>query len=629
MFRTTVAAVALRARARIPKAWSAFALAGALAWTGVAAASAPTGASSAALAMREGKPLVRAELIAHPDDLGGGDVRVGLLLRMEPGWHIYGAEAGDTGMPTELRWSSLAASVAPSAWPATRAFDLPEIGLSGAGYQGEVLLQAVASNVEPGASVEVELSMLVCRDECIPATGQLESTLDDAPYDGAAAERALAAFASHTEHAVDLASVVQVLGLALLGGLLLNLMPCVLPVLAIKALALAELSQSSRAEARRQAIAYTAGIELSLLALAGVVAGMRAAGSAVGWGFQFQQPAYLAILGALLVLFALNLFGVFEITASPSRLAALGSQTDGARRSFWDGLLTVALATPCSAPFLGTAVGFALTGASFWIFPVFAAIGAGLAFPLAIVGANPKWVRWLPRPGAWMQELRAWLGFGLLATVVWLAWILGRNADIDVAARWLGWLLALSCLAWRLGVRQRAGLATPPWVAALAAAALLVVGIGAVRVAPATPTGDIAQLATTRWSRSAVATSLRAGQPAFVIFTADWCITCKANEKLVLSDPRIAEALASGKFEVFEGDWTKADPEISRELARFGRAGVPFYAIFAPEARPQVLPELLTVDGVLAAVASAERIATVSRVTRAAHAPTMQQERDH
>jgi thiol:disulfide interchange protein len=628
MFRSSQQRVAPRATRH--SAIARAALIALLASIAAGLASAQTSHPSADLAMRGGEPLVRARLIAHPDDLGSETVRAGVYLEIASGWHIYGAEAGDTGIPTEVNWSSIAGAIEPAAWPPTVAFDLPEVGLSGAGYIDRVLLPAIASGLEPGASVQADVSLLVCRDECIPARATLTLPLDAAPRDGIAADRARSAFAGVApETSVSPTALLQVLALALVGGLLLNLMPCVLPVLAIKALALADLASSSRKEAQHQAIAYAAGVQASLLTLAAVVAAMRAAGGAVGWGFQFQEPAYLAALGALLVLFALNLFGVFEINASPSRLAAFGAQAAGTRRSFWDGLLTVALATPCSAPFLGTAVGFALTGAAVWIFPVFAAIGVGLALPLALVGANPRWVRWLPRPGAWMQELRVWLGFGLMATVVWLAWILGRNADVDVAARWLAWLLALACLAWRFGVRQRAGRRTPAWFAAVAAVALLALGAGAVRTQPLEADSESLTLAAQPWSRGAVEASLRDGQPALVIFTADWCITCKANERLVLSDSRIAEALAAGNFAVYEGDWTRADPDIARELARFGRAGVPFYAIFAPETQPQLLPELLSVDGVLGALATAERIATVSRVTRAAHAPTMQPVREH
>ena len=370
-------------------------------------------------------------------------------------------------------------------------------------------------------------------------------------------------------------------------------------------------------------MAYACGVFASLLALAVAVAALRTGGAAIGWGFQFQEPLYVAALGAVLVLFALNLFGVFEVQGPTGRLTMLGANAAGARRSFFDGLLTVALATPCSAPFLGTAVGFALAEPSAWIFPVFLSIAAGLALPLTLVGFVPKAARWLPRPGAWMGELRTLLGFLLLATVTWLAWVIGRQSGVDVTARFLAWLLAVAFLGWRYGVRQRTGPRFPGWAAGGAAALVLASGVGVVDTQP-NEKPPLELPGAREWSRNDVAAALRVGRPTFVTFTADWCITCKANERLVLRDERIHEALVRGEFEVFIGDWTQRDAAIAQELARHGRSGVPFYAVQAPDASPEVLPEILHVDGVLEALERAQRAATVSRVTRAAHAGSMQ-----
>jgi len=378
----------------------------------------------------------------------------------------------------------------------------------------------------------------------------------------------------------------------------------VLPVLAIKLHSLAALARSSRSEHRRHAAAYAAGIELSMLALATVVLGLRAAGTAVGWGFQLQEPVFVVAISALLVAFALNLFGVFEIQVDTSGIARLGGDAPGAARSFFDGLLAVALATPCSAPFLGTAVGFAFASPGPVIVSIFLAIGAGLASPFVAAVLLPGWMRGVPRSGAWMTDLRGALGFALLGTVVWLLWILGRAAGADAIAGALLALLAVAATAWVLGLVQRRGRALPATLLAAALAGVTAAGIGMVDLSPRSGAPEPAIAGAQPFSADAVAASVRAGRPTFVYFTADWCMTCKVNEKGVLTDPRVASELERLGFAVFRGDWTRRDEAIRRALAALGKAGVPVYALYAPGAtgRPSLLPELLTVDGLLQAL---------------------------
>ncbi len=574
----------------------------------------------AELAHQEDAARVVARLVVHPEDGAADTRRVGVLLDIAEGWHVYGADAGETGIPTEVRWHAERGTVTPLAWPETTPFGNDDLGYEGMGYAGRVLLPARAAfESEPG-TLQAEVSLLACADECIPAEARLSLAPGAPAPSGEEASALRALFGTPAAHAAGAGW--RALWLAFLGGLLLNLMPCVLPVLAIKALAMSELSAAYRNDAQRQALAYAAGVLGSLLVLAAAVVALQAGGTAIGWGFQFQEPLYVAGLGALLVLFALNLFGVFEVGAPTGRWTALGSDAVGARRSFFDGLLTVALATPCSAPFLGTAVGFALAGGAAWIVPVFLCIGVGLALPLTLVGFVPAAAAWFPRPGAWMQHFRVGLGFLLLATVTWLAWVLGRQSGVDALVRLLAWLLLVAFLGWCHGVRQRSGARGRGWLAVASAALIVVSGIGVVAT-DEDPGADVPALPGAReWSRTDVAQALRVGRPALVVFTADWCITCKANERLVLSDPRVHEALAG--FEVFVGDWTERDAAIAEELARHGRSGVPFYAIHVPDQRPTILPELLQTDTVLEALARAERAATVSRVTRAAHAGSMQ-----
>ena len=398
--------------------------------------------------------------------------------------------------------------------------------------------------------------------------------------------------------------VLGMLALAVLGGLLLNLMPCVLPVLALKAFAVAELAGSGRRTALAHGGAYTAGILASMLALAAVVLALRAAGSEVGWGFQFQSPGFLVAVSALCTVFALNLFGVFEIGFVPGNLAAVGAEAQGARRSFFEGLLAVTLATPCSAPFLGTAVGFAFASGGAFVVAIFLAIGLGLAAPFLVICVFPPTARWLPRSGAWMGELRSTLGFALLATVVWLVWVMGRSAGSDAAAGLLALLVALAFVARCFGrLAERRALR----------GLLLATGVALVLAAPnwiTTTATEAAAPAAGRaaWSPAEVERLRAEGRPILVVFTADWCLTCKVNEQTVLESDAVTAALARGGFAVLEADWTRRDEAIRRELARFGKAGVPMYLVYQPgAAEAQVLPELLSVKGMLAALEVRER----------------------
>ncbi|MEM7408710.1 MAG: thioredoxin family protein [Myxococcota bacterium] len=389
------------------------------------------------------------------------------------------------------------------------------------------------------------------------------------------------------------------------GGLILNLMPCVLPVLAIKLAGLAQLAQGSHHEHRRHAAAYMAGIGLSMLALALVVLALRSAGHAVGWGFQLQEPGFLVAVSCLLVAFALNLFGGFEILVDTSRLSAIGSNAPGAGRSFFDGLLAVALATPCSAPFLGTAVGFAFASSAPVIITIFLSIGLGLATPFLLAAAFPGWARRMPRSGPWMSDLRGFLAFALLLTVVWLLWILGRASGPEAVIATLMLLVAVAFVGFLLGLLQRRGVSVSAAVFAVAMIAVTTAGIGAIDLTPqsrAEPEAPAIESALP-YSADAVSASLAEGRPVFVYFTADWCVTCKVNEKGVLADPSLAETLSQLDYVVYRADWTRRDDRIRGALAALGKAGVPVYALYAPgAAAPRLLPELLTRDGLRTAL---------------------------
>lgn len=400
-------------------------------------------------------------------------------------------------------------------------------------------------------------------------------------------------------------SLALVLVFGLLGGLVLNLMPCVLPVLGLKVFGLVraggeEAGAATRA-LRRHSLGYTVGVVGSMELLAGVVLALRSAGIETGMGFQLQEPRFVAFLALLLVVLSLSFFGVFELHVGANKLTEKVDQSEGLARSVGEGVLTVILATPCSAPFLGTAVGFAFAGSAFTILTVFASIGLGLALPFVLIAAFPALAKKLPKPGAWMVGLQRFLGFLLLGTVVWLGWVHGQLTGVNGLTTLLGLLVTAAFATWWIASSSRRSIA-------------VVVGLSLVAMtgfatwnAP-NAQGPIAHQEAA-WSTDAVRASLADGKPVLVIFTADWCLTCKANERLVLGRDDVKRELEG--VTVLVGDWTARDETIRAELARHGRAGVPLYLLYVPGAeRPEVWPELLGADEVIEALQSALRRST-------------------
>jgi thiol:disulfide interchange protein DsbD len=388
---------------------------------------------------------------------------------------------------------------------------------------------------------------------------------------------------------------------ALLGGVILNLMPCVLPVLAIKVFGITEIAHRRRREVVANGLAYTAGILVTMTLLAISVAALRSAGASVGWGFQFQEPLFVAAISTVLLVFALNLFGVFEIHFTGGSLSQLGTRSTGNRRSFFEGLLAVVVATPCSAPFLGTAVGFAFASSTPVIVAIFLAIGLGLAAPYVLVTLVPGWARIVPRPGAWMLHLQRGLGFALIGTIVWLLWVIGRSVGIDGMTALLVFLVAVAFATWVYGALQQAGRGRLALGAGVGLAALAVAGLARLPLeAPAAEGGATGAngVGARSFDPASISAELEQGRPVFVYFTADWCLTCKVNERVVLADRRVQEELERLDVATFKADWTRRDEAIRAELARFGRAGVPMYLLYPPDApaSPRQLPELLTVD---------------------------------
>jgi thiol:disulfide interchange protein/DsbC/DsbD-like thiol-disulfide interchange protein len=378
--------------------------------------------------------------------------------------------------------------------------------------------------------------------------------------------------------------------LAFLGGILLNLMPCVFPILALKSFSLIQNANAGRRHALAHAGAYAAGVVGTMLVLAALVVLLRGAGTQVGWGFQFQEPWFLVGLVSLLTLFAANLFGVFEITFSASFNP---DQSPGLKRSFSEGAIAVVLATPCSAPMLGTAVGFALSSSAAVIFGVFALLGVGLSLPFVLLSAFPSWAKVLPRPGAWMETFKKFLGFTLLGAAIWILWLIGQVLGADASSRVLAFVTALVLGAWVFGLNQFAS-SKKKWIGF--AIWISIASAGSMLLPEMVPQkAEIQDDLWKPWSKERVQTELAKGNSVFVDFTADWCITCKVNENGVLASDTILERLREPGLVALKADWTLRDEDIRLELQKYGKAGVPMYLVFHPrEPRGRLLPELLT-----------------------------------
>ena len=684
-----------------------------------------------------------AELIADRVAIApGGHVRMALRQVMEPGWHTYWRNPGDSGEPTTVKWSLPTGWTAgPLQWPTPKT--LPIGPLMDYGYETEVLLPVdltapATARVGDTVTVTGQAQFLVCKDVCVPADATVTLTLPVAaqagaadsrwseriaatvaalprpgplraastrsgptlrlgvvggpirggdfpnayffPYDGAVIDAAKpqvidrgpegltftlvpgSAFRSATPPPEAISGVLAVggksyeitaktgpalagaaglgpptppqspgqrasrLGLALLsallGGLILNLMPCVFPVLSMKAASLTRHAHEPAA-ARLQGLAFLAGVILTFLVLAGVLIAARAAGESIGWGFQLQSPLVLGAFALVMLLVGLNLSGLFEVGAGVQSLAGSAdiAHADSPLGALFTGALAVAVAAPCTAPFMAPAIGYALTQGPIICLSIFAALGLGLGLPFTALAFAPALLARLPRPGAWMETLRRVLAFPMYATAAWLAWVFSQQVgDQQAGNLGLAGLLAAGVLtaaaAWLYGHGQTAAIVGRrgwPYVA-LALAALLG-GAAALAMAaeqPAPPPRGAA-VASSRdalpalpYSPDRLAGLRAAGKPVFVNFTAAWCITCQVNDRVALSSHRITEAFAAKGVTYLVGDWTNRNADIAAALAAQGRAGVPLYLVYpAGGGEAAVLPQILTEDMVLAALTKA------------------------
>jgi thiol:disulfide interchange protein DsbD len=700
-----------------------FGLLGAIGWAafGPVAAAAATGPADG--------PHVAASLVAETSSIAPGS-KITLALRqvIEPGWHTYWINPGDSGLPTTIDWSLPPGFAAGQlAWPTPERIAYGP--LVSYGYERELLLPVAIeapATLVPGtnAVIKAHASWLACADICVPeesdlvltlpvqagpaapdprwaeafaatraaipaanpfpaairteaktvalslATGDA-SKLDDIAFfpdqpgvidneapqkietgaggltlilargelkaqpltrlsgvlafrdrstGGDGTRRAIAISVASDAAPLPAATVsaprvatgpgfAMALLLAVAGGLVLNLMPCVLPVLSLKALALARHAEAAPRTVRLQGLAYAAGVLASFGLVAGALILLRAAGAGIGWGFQLQSPVFVTIMIYVLFAVALSLSGVFTFG---DRLAGIGNglaSRGGYAGSFFTGALATLVATPCTAPFMATALGFALTQPWAMSLAVFEAVGVGLALPYLLLAFVPATRRLLPRPGAWMDRLKQFLAFPVYATAVWLVFVLSAESGTGGVTAALAGLVLIAFAAWLYEtVRLGEGRLRP---VALALAALAVMGaLGLSTLSGrgmAAPAGGVAG-ADGLWqpfSQARLDALRGAGTPVFVDFTADWCITCKVNERIALDDPAVRRAFADRGVVALKGDWTRRDAEITRLLEANGRAGVPLY-LFYPKtvpnggpADPVVLPQILTADAVL------------------------------
>jgi thiol:disulfide interchange protein DsbD len=685
------------------------------------------GAAVAAHAAPVNAGHLTAELVAQNTAVApGGVVVVALRQKIEPGWHTYWRNPGDSGQATSLTWST------PYGWkPGQIVWPTPQQMRTGPlmdyGYSGEVLLpvpMTAAIDARPGQTVTLKAhaEFLVCKEVCVPADADLSldmpvqatagppdpawgvkigETLADAPkpgvlkaamrleagrirlavtgpeatgpgrdqayffpYDSAAIDHpqpqliergpagltltltpgsafrsaspptSLSGVLSLGDRAYEITAPTGPalpgaaglgppaaamgpgelagrfglsIAFAFLGGLILNLMPCVFPILSMKAAALARHAHHPGA-ARVQGLAFAAGVVATFLVLAALLIAARAAGQAVGWGFQLQSPAVLALLSLLMLLVALNLSGVFEVGAGLQALAgaAPGADHEGVWGAVLTGALAVAVAAPCSAPFMASAIGFALTQNALVALAIFAALGLGMAAPFTALAFAPGLLARLPRPGGWMDGLRKVLAFPMYATAAWLLWVLSLRAGPTRLAGLLAALVLTAFAAWAYGVAQRARIeGRAPWAGFGAA------GVGAALALAAAlwPVSE-ASLVAQPYAPATLAALRAEGRPVFVNFTAAWCVTCQVNERAALSGHRLADAFRRDGVTYLVGDWTRRDAAIEQALAEHGRAGVPLYLMYGAGGREaEVLPQILT-EGLV--IEAADRAAKAS-----------------
>lgn len=484
-----------------------------------------------------------------------GQVPLALDFSLQPDWHIYWKNPGDIGFPPRV-------SAAPPVVVSPLTFPPPQIlvqdGLKSNVLTGHVVLPFTATHVS-GNELQIKASWLACASQCVP--GQANFTLK------------LASTQATNTTALPLWL------LALLGGLILNLMPCVFPVLAMKAVTFARLGGAAHGHIRREALGYAAGVIVSMLVLGGVLLGLRAAGQAAFWGFQFHTPAFVMVMAWILLAVGLNFAGLLHVS-TPGIVQRLP-----ARNSFLTGLLAVLVAAPCTAPFMGAAIAAALALPVLPALGLFSALGLGMALPILLLGFIPRLTAALPRPGPWMLWVQRVLALPMLASCLWLGWVLFHQSGMaGVVILALGALVLLGAALMRRPVWGLAALVLLPFLHLAPPRAL--------RLPPGAQPYSAATLASLQARNS----------PVFIDLTAAWCITCQVNERTTLASQTVRALFQTHGVTLLVGDWTERDPVITALLHRYHHAGVPLYLYYPPDGEARILPQILTPEIIKAAI---------------------------
>lgn len=579
----------------------------------------------------------------------GSTFMLGVELKMEPGWHTYYKESGDAGMPTSIEW------VLPKGykhgellWQKPQKFD--DGGIVTYGYSDKTVIAAkiTAPDTIPEGEQKfvAKVKWLECKELCVPGSGETSMALPaakkgvtsqpgdtdafkDSGFSGkvsdlsaeghgtAASGVAPRGSGSILDRSLTPADAGQTMpsymyfALAIVGGFILNFMPCVLPVIAIKIISLMEQVNDEPGRVRVQGLVFAAGILSSFLVLGAIVLAARAAGQSVGWGFQMQYPPFVIAMATIIMIFSLSLFGLFYVTVNPGQ-AQIDKLADkeGLLGTFFKGVLATVLSTPCTAPALGPAVGFAFSQPPIIIIGIFEAVGFGMSLPYLLLTINPKWLRFIPKPGVWMEKFKEAMGFVLLATVAWLLSVLGAQVGPE-GVQSVGFFLTGIAFAVWVAARftdlsstsQRKAVV---WsISGLISAVCLYVFIlsrpDLMGNLPAEKT--VSQKAVTEsgitwlpFSLEDLDKNIAANKTILLDFTADWCLTCKVNEKTVLDSAPVVEQIKALNVVTMKADWTRRDETISKLLQKFQRSGVPLYVVF-PAGRgssPIVLPEVIT-----------------------------------
>jgi suppressor for copper-sensitivity B len=576
----------------------------------------------------------KARLSLEPIAVENGEAHVAAVVEIEDGWHVQAhVPTYDYLIPTELRLDLPPGAGEPAIdYPAPVRYKFGFADDELDVYEGTLRIPvrfALPASAGPAVRVAATLRYQACDDRsCLPpgeTTAAATVAVGTGPAVPVPEPTAVAAVAepptgrdnadapSTVEPTAAPAgpatrSIAVVLLLALLGGLILNGMPCVLPILSLKVFGLVRASGESPAAVRTGALTTAAGILVSFWALAAAAILARSAGAAIGWGVQFQQPGFVAFLAVVVLLFMLNLWGLFEIPlpAGLARLADRGAGGEGLGGHFASGLFATLMATPCSAPFLGTALGFALGQPATTILATMTAVGVGLALPYLALALAPGIVRHLPRPGAWMDTLRGAMGFLLAGALVWLLYVLAAQVAPEELAFFELTLLGVGLALW---LAHR----TAPGGAGRAAGWLVgtVLAVAAIYLAASAPVAGARLTAATgsgidwiRFDRQEAERLAASGRLVFLDITADWCVTCKVNERVVLEAPEVRAAFREHDVVMMKADWTNRDDDIAGFLAEHGRYGIPFYLLYRPGRPPHVFGELISKQGVLDVLAA-------------------------